>query len=468
MWWKKGLALTAALILVMGALTGCGVDNQERYEQGQLYLGYKDYETARQIFQELGEYEDAGRYELYCAALMALQAGDTARAQADFSNLEGFKSSDLYLAYLEAQALETAGELEAAQAEYQALGSFGDSADRAGRLQGLIPQRDYASAQTLMAVGQYRQALAAFTALGDYENSAQLAAACQEQLFQEALNQCRQPFAAGAYEKALEAIARVDLSLTPAMQAQLDQLAESCRAALYEQAVQGEQKGLAAAEETLALYEALGDYQDSAQKAEALAKRYGKSMGITDYQGQWQYISLGSYPESTPLLWRVIKCYEGKALLLADSILESRGLCQPGETFTTYQDSSLRAWLCGDFAGAAFTQEQRAALAGEDPVFLLSAEEARLLPQNLDRQAQGSAHAQAQGLRESSQGLCWWWLRDQGQLSGCQAIVYFNGVVYDKGVQVFDAQTGVRPAIWLDLSQYTLTQGQGTLTDPFR
>ena len=468
MGWKKKTALALVMVMLLGGLAACGMNSQSLYEQGQWYLGAGEYRAALGIFRELGGYEDAWRCALYCSGLIALEEGEMDRARADFTNLKGFLQSDLYLSYLNARTMEAAGEIDKAKAAYLALGSFEDSYDRALRLEALIPQRDYAAAQSLMALGQYEKAYEAFNALGDYENSRQMALNCQEKLFELALTPSREAMAQGDYAKALELIDQVGFPLTDLMQTQLDQLAESCRAALYAQAAQLEAQGLSSAQETLALYESLGNYQDSAQKAQALADQYGRSMALTDYQGQWQYVALGQYPQGSPILWRVMKRYEGKALLLADKILEARPLCQEGETFTTYEQSSLQDWLTGEFMQKAFTPREQAALAGEEKVFLLSREEAQLLPHNADRQAQGSDHARSQGLRESAQQAGWWWLRDQGELSGCQSIVYFSGVIYDKGVQAYDAQTGVRPAIWLDLEQYPLTQGTGTYEDPYQ
>ena len=464
----KLCALAMALCLALSMLTACGITQQDRYEQAQLHLGYRDYESARSLFAELGEYEESGSYALYCSGLLALQAGDYARASADFANLAEFRHSPLYLSYVDALILEQEGEWEAALGLFASLGSFEDSADKAAHLQQLIPQRDYASAQTLMAVGQYQQAWDAFAALGDYQDSAQLAAACQEKLFESLWSACQQAFQRGDYEETLKQLEDVSMPLTESMARQLLELAEKCRAALYERARRSEAEGLSAAQETLALYDALGSYSDSLQRAQALRTQYGVSMQLHDFDGQWQYVSLGAWPKENPLLWRVVKCYDHQVLLLADTIMETRPLCQPEEAFTTYNDSSLRAWLCDTFAAGAFSAEQQQALCGEDPVFLLSKEEAALLNANPHRQATGSQHALEQGLRQSSQGTSWWWLRDQGEMSGCQSIVYFSGSIYENGVQAQDTQTGVRPALWLDLDQYSFTEGTGTLDDPSR
>ena len=466
--WKKKTALVFALLALLGGLTACGMTSQALYEQGQWYLGMGEYRAALEVFQGLGGYEDAWRCALYCSGLIALEEGDEARARADFTNLDGFLQSRMYLNYLDARAMETNGRIDEAQQAYRALGSFEDSHDRAERLGEMIPRRDYNAAQSLKALGQYREAYEAFTALGDYENSAALALQCQERLFEQAMTPLRTAMAQGNYEGALEKLSQVDFPLTELMQDQLDQLGETCRAALYARATQLEAQGLSTAREALALYDQLEDYEDSARRLRALEDRYSRSLLLKDYSGQWQYVSLGQYPQGSPILWRVVKVFEGRALLLADRILETRPLSAPGETFTTYENASLRAWLTGEFRQTAFTPQEQEALDGEEKVFLFSREEAALLPHNPDRQAQGTDHALAQGLRTSEEETGWWWLRDQGELSGCQSIVYFSGVIYEKGVQACDTQTGVRPAIWLDLEKHPLTQGSGTAQDPYK
>jgi len=456
----KRLALATFLALLMGSLTACGMHSQTLYEQAQWYLGTGEYAAARGIFSELGGFEESDRYALYCAALEALAAGETDRARADFTNLEGFLQSDLYLSYLDARDLEAAGQLDEAREEYRALGSFSDSQEKAQRLDKLIPQRDQAAARTYMALGDYEKAYEAFLALGEYEDSPQQAAACQAKLFDAAMGPVKAAMGGGDHQRALTLLEAIDFPLTELMQGQVNQLQETCRAALYARAAQKETEGMEQAREAIALYESLGAYQDSAQRAQALSQKYSRGLAL----GQGSYVRLGQY-QGEELMWRVLKVYEGRALLLTDRIVEARPLCQEGETFTTYEQCSLKEWLEGDFKEAALKTVSEEAVEGP---FLLSGEEAQLLPHNPDRQALATAHAEKQGLRLSSQKTGWWWLSDQGELNGCQSIVYFSGAVYAKGVQAHDAQTGVRPALWLDLEAYPLREGAGSAEDPYR
>ena len=76
--WGMGKNIRCAALIVCCCLLlcGCTASAQERYERGQMYLGFGDYATAREIFQQLGGYGDAEKYALYCAARQAMADGD--------------------------------------------------------------------------------------------------------------------------------------------------------------------------------------------------------------------------------------------------------------------------------------------------------------------------------------------------------------------------------------------------------
>ena len=83
---KMGAWLMAALLLC----TGCSDRNVDYYESAQRYLGCGEYDAAAYIFEQLGEYRDAGEYALYTRALEAMAAGDYALAQTNFELVEPF------------------------------------------------------------------------------------------------------------------------------------------------------------------------------------------------------------------------------------------------------------------------------------------------------------------------------------------------------------------------------------------
>ena len=59
-------------------------------------------------------------------------------------------------------------------------------------------------------------------------------------------------------------------------------------------------------------------------------------------------------------------------------------------------------------------------------------------------------YAVANGARQSGNGNCWWWLRSPGYTHYYAANVY--GVVYENGYVVYNDNSAVRPAMWIDLN----------------
>ena len=207
-------------------------------------------------------------------------------------------------------------------------------------------------------------------------------------------------------------------------------------------------------------------------------------------------IAFGSFPQSSasgvaePIEWRVLDRAEDDVLLLSERILECRRY-HAELVETTWRDCDLRAWLNGEFFGAAFGDGERELVlqttCGDngdgtpdtvDRVFLLSVPQVRALtavnPDGRPRRAAvGTAFARlpkadgcrlyvydkgverdyltANGVR---QGCSWWWTRTQPQAqdgrSARAAFVGARGDVKSYG-RVNLAWYGVRPAIRLRL-----------------
>jgi hypothetical protein len=207
-------------------------------------------------------------------------------------------------------------------------------------------------------------------------------------------------------------------------------------------------------------------------------------------------VAFGSFPQSSvsdvaePIEWRVLDRADDAVLLLSERILECRRYhSEPIET--TWRDCDLRAWLNGEFFGAAFGDAAHELVlptaCGDngpgtpdtvDRVFLLSVHEVRTLTAAIPdarprRAAIGSAFAQlpkADGCRlyvydkgverdyltadGARHGCSWWWMRTQPQAEGGRsaraAFVGARGDVKSYG-RVDLAWYGVRPAIRLRL-----------------
>ena len=189
-----------------------------------------------------------------------------------------------------------------------------------------------------------------------------------------------------------------------------------------------------------------------------------------------------------PIKWRVLTESNGKALLLADLVLDSQDYepvfateeyLHNGKTgySNNYELSHIRAWLNDDFYNTAFTKTQQSIIVSTDvdnsvastgdvsngylcvntcdKIFLLSYSEATNSSYGLDsdssRQAFGSDYAKAQGLFEVNERGSLWWLRTPY----CGAAMQARNVSFDLEITYYNvemAEEGVRPACWITLS----------------
>ena len=174
----------------------------------------------------------------------------------------------------------------------------------------------------------------------------------------------------------------------------------------------------------------------------------------------------GNGPE--PIEW-VVLCKDGdKMLLLSKYALESMQF-NAVQDEVSWEGSSLRAWLNGDFYQAAFSQEEQGEIVETslataanayygtresetvDNVFLLSFEEtSAYMATDQDLICLPTAHAVESGAYTGMNGAADWWLRTSGE-SGATA-VHANpiGVTSLGGYYVSSLGYAVRPAIWIE------------------
>ena len=183
-----------------------------------------------------------------------------------------------------------------------------------------------------------------------------------------------------------------------------------------------------------------------------------------------------------PIEWLVLARDGQKALLLSRYGLDARPYNEENSGIT-WEKSTLRAWLNGEFLQAAFTAEEQAAIATanlsngkaqghwttnggkdtEDQVFLLSCAEAQKYlgvtynnTKNEKPRTSPTDYAIAQGagtsavMTDEKRPVGIWWLRSPGLNKESAALVQDGGSLYYRGVT--DASVMVRPAILLDLT----------------
>ena len=172
--------------------------------------------------------------------------------------------------------------------------------------------------------------------------------------------------------------------------------------------------------------------------------------------------------------WLVLAVDGDRALLLSLYGLDAR----PYATYLkriTWVQSSIRLWLNYTFIKDAFTPAQRERIListvanentpgydsyncgdTEDQIFLLSYEEAiQYFPEDIDRVAQPTAYAIANGVyTDDETGNGWWWLRSPGVDNTYACAVRTGGYISGYGTPEVNRTTGmVRPAIWLNIGE---------------
>ncbi len=187
-----------------------------------------------------------------------------------------------------------------------------------------------------------------------------------------------------------------------------------------------------------------------------------------------------------PIRWIVLNEKDGWVWLLSEKVLD----CKPYNAQykeITWETSSLRAWLNGEFLNAAFTPQEKSAILTrniknianpyegtfggritKDKVHLLSIREAEGFGSDEMRRARYTSYAKARGTDDFYElGYTNWYLRSPGShdeyllnksSSGAAAYVDYYGAVSTRGVEC-DDPGGVRPAIFVDASLVTVNRG---------
>ncbi len=184
-------------------------------------------------------------------------------------------------------------------------------------------------------------------------------------------------------------------------------------------------------------------------------------------------ISLGLYPQETgepaPVEWLVLDRDRDTALVISRYVLTGAPFHAEDKP-VIWRESSLRAWLNGDFLKAAFSpREQEGILAApaenkpnfhyrtgrdeptEDRLFVLSYDEAvKYFKDDSERRALPTPFAAGNGAWRGIGGYSWYWLRTNARLGDCICRVRDLGSVSVDGI-VCSALGGVRPAMRIRL-----------------
>lgn len=328
-----------AWILAAGLMcAGCTDRNADYYEHAQRYLGAGEYEMAAHVFDQLGEYRDAGEYALYARGLQAMAEGDLTLARTNLTLVDPFKSSGRYLAYLDALEMKADGALEEALAGFGALGSFADSASLAEALRAAIPMQQLARCQALVEAGHYTQALGLLDAMTLSDEVSALKETCRQGLIRAEYDRANLMYQQQDYEGAMAAFdALGDVLDAPAR-------VTLCRSALYRQAasVVPTMENASRLLEDLSLLE---DYLDSPALLEAIREKFGRNLNALSGMDAW--VQLGQRA-GVPMVWQIVAVDGQTATLRCESMPE--GAATATDLAVDWGDAA--AWITAEPAAS--------------------------------------------------------------------------------------------------------------------
>ena len=190
---------------------------------------------------------------------------------------------------------------------------------------------------------------------------------------------------------------------------------------------------------------------------------------VGDHINFGRYNQFGSGDKS-PVEWQVLEINNNKMLVVSKYAIDCKAYSNaPGAA--TWEDSSLRAWLNGEFYVNCFSSEEQSAIAcvtvtaednpqfgvsagrnTQDRIFVLSINEVKkYFAEDELMMCMPTQVAVSNGVTKENNGGCWWWLRNPGNGQFRASSVGFAGGINKFGLFVYDRNTAVRPAMWIAL-----------------
>lgn len=218
------------------------------------------------------------------------------------------------------------------------------------------------------------------------------------------------------------------------------------------------------------------NYKDSSDKLKEIETQLKKVLFSKSQVGT--YVYFGSYEQDNntsngkeDIAWKVLAKEGNRVLLISKFVLD----CKPYNTTrknVTWETSTLRTWLNGEFANAAFSSEDMKIINistvtadnnptfstspgnnTNDKIFLLSIKEANQYFNSYEsKTCKPTKYAISQNVDVNRDGNSFWWLRSPGSFQEFAAIMYYVGELDAIGGLVDDHLIGVRPALWVDIS----------------
>lgn len=196
----------------------------------------------------------------------------------------------------------------------------------------------------------------------------------------------------------------------------------------------------------------------------------------------YQYLEMGTFPQTLeggrePIVWRVLAVEDNAAYLLSEYVLEHHRLHHDDIAYELsggdFEATEIYEYLNGAFLLHFSAQEQMLMTFEGAPglVTLLSREDLKSAEygfmDDLSRRGYGTPYALQNGLYQYGNGSSPYWTRSQSESHPYAAIC-----TKEKGtvgyIRVVVQNEGSRPACLLRLDLLEITDGSGTLYDPYQ
>ena len=371
--------------------------------------------------------------------------------------------------YNDAVELMNGGNYDEAIAAFEAMDGYKDSAD-------MILECNYGKAVALMNEGSYEEAIDQFEALNGYKDSADQIAACKKGITDDSYDAAVALMNQGKYDEAIAAFETME-----GYKDSENKIFEC----YYGNAVSLMNSGEYF--DAIAKFNSADGFNDS---AEQIAKC--KQLALLNAQAG-EYVYFGSYEQDADstngkedIAWLVLDEEEDKVLVVSEYVLDCQKYNEKyGET--TWSNCSLRGWLNDDFIINAFSEDEQSMLveatvsadknpnystdpgsSTQDKVFLLGIDEIDKYKEYLSLRngiiqngliCAPTEYATIQGVsytddenQVNGKATYKWFLRTPGYSQYYAAVVQYDGEVKPYGIYVNTANIGIRPALWIDLS----------------
>ena len=219
---------------------------------------------------------------------------------------------------------------------------------------------------------------------------------------------------------------------------------------------------------------ALEGYKDSAEKAEALKIDY--QLDVIGKAKIKEYVQFGEYEQDNnnangkeSIEWIVLDKKDNKVLLISKYALEFKKY-HSSKSDVTWENCTLRSWLNNDFLNQAFSDNEKDIIIRtnigadmnlehnltpgnytQDKIFIISLTEFKKYFNYGEGQCESTPFASKNECQP-----CVWWLRTTGQLENRAVLVNIMapGIIATTNEwPVNKSSVGVRPAMWIDLTE---------------